>query len=275
MRRGPGEDRTAVGRAAIECRFAFELALRAWPESPNAADGRARCLLLMFEEAIRQRQAVEAAVLLEEMKSPDVAVTARLRALEAELQRERSAAEAARRAVRESDQRTGARARLAAGGTVLSLGLAVSWTTQGLRLPTHRQTVMLMSVVLALLISVVGLLRRRLLSNLYSRRTVGLLVFLTAMYLAHRVVGWVRDVPVPDVLLGELMIAGVIPGAAVVLGYRNLLGGVLISFVGVAAALVWPQHIALIHPLALVGAQIVYLAVGVEQDQGMSDPFRP
>ena len=263
----PGGDRAALVRAGIECRFAFEQALRAWPDNAAARAGRERCLTLLCEDAVAQRRALEAASLLAEIHAPPPALVARLRALEDALRAEREAAEAARRAAADNDPRTGARARVAMGIVALSLGLAVSWFTQGLRLPTHAEMVRLMAVVLALVLAGGAAQRRRLMANAYSRRMTGLVVFQTTLFLAHRALGMARGTAPEEVLLGELVLAGALPGAAAILGFRELLPGALLAFAGAAACASLPGQIALIHPVALLGAQVSYLGVGLQHGQ--------
>lgn len=54
---------------------------------------------------------------------------------------------------------------------------------------------------------------------------------------------------------------------AAILGFRELLPGPLIAFTGVAACAALPGHLALIHPVALLGAQVSYLGVGLQHGQ--------
>ena len=244
----PGGDRAEILRAGIECRFAYEQALRVWPESPTAQSGRQACLKRLCQEAIAGRQAVEAAALLREIRPVDEELGQKLRRL-----------------AHEANTKIGSRARVLMGVGVLSLGLTVSWFSQGLRLPTHREMVWLMSVVLALSVAIVALLRRRLLRNQHSRRMVGMVLTLTGSLLANRLVGAAQGTAVTDVLLGDLLLSTALPTMAIILGHRRLLAGALISLVGMVAALLWQRQIALIYPLAIVGAQLSYLVTEANQ----------
>ena len=155
----------------------------------------------------------------------------------------------------------------ALGFVALSVGLTVSWFTQGLRLPTHAELVRLMAVVLALVLGAVAALRHRVLANTYSRRMTGLIVLQTVVFLAHRVMGAARALPPADILVDELLIAGTFPAVAAVAGYRELAPGAVFSFAGALACVALPQHVALVHPIALLGAQVSYLGVGYQHHQ--------
>ncbi|MBX7082662.1 MAG: serine/threonine protein kinase [Nannocystaceae bacterium] len=72
---------------ASEARIGFQVALRAWPDNPEAAAGLERALELGVEVELRQRNASGAAAVLAEMRSARPDLVARLRALEAELMR--------------------------------------------------------------------------------------------------------------------------------------------------------------------------------------------
>ncbi|MCA9516828.1 MAG: serine/threonine protein kinase [Myxococcales bacterium] len=89
-------------RAFQECRFAFRQALAEWPDNHDARDGLREMLCVAAEHALARRQPERAAELLDELDAPAPELSARLRALEAEV-----AAEAERVAQLQHDANVG------------------------------------------------------------------------------------------------------------------------------------------------------------------------
>ncbi len=97
------DDPAAVRRAFTECRFAFMLALKDWPDNERAREGLMRCLAAMGDVELSLGQLDAAQALLDEMATPDAALQARLDAARSERAIEQEQVASLRRLAREMD----------------------------------------------------------------------------------------------------------------------------------------------------------------------------
>ncbi|MCC6645865.1 MAG: serine/threonine protein kinase [Polyangiaceae bacterium] len=167
---------TSTDRARLydllgECRFGFRAAREAWAENPAVTDGLDRALAEMVEFELLQSNPRAAASLLDEMKAPPAALSARVRALLADRAREEAEAERLQEIGREMDPTRGWRTRSFVAGT-----LGMTWTLLcyfAPRLehdPTHLSS-FVMTLAMAGVVVVVGVWARQTLSQtLVNRR---------------------------------------------------------------------------------------------------------
>jgi serine/threonine-protein kinase len=122
-------DPRVLQRTFNECRFGFEQALRAWPESTRAKEGIERVLLAMIERELDAGHADSAELLLAELDAPPDALRARLVHLQKERARQAASTEALARLARDVDQTVAQRDRsrllvlTALGWLAFTLGL--------------------------------------------------------------------------------------------------------------------------------------------------------
>ncbi|MDF1661635.1 MAG: serine/threonine-protein kinase [Planctomycetota bacterium] len=104
-------DEKALLLIFAECRFAFEQALRIWPENQQAREGLQKCLELMIERELPRRNKGLVATLVAALPEPRAELEAKLQYLEQRLSDEQSNQERLRDLERDHDLRVSGRFR--------------------------------------------------------------------------------------------------------------------------------------------------------------------
>jgi hypothetical protein len=210
----------------------------------------------MIEHELSQRDRDVAAALIAELPDPRPDLEGRLAALDAELAAERERAERLRRMEREHDPSVGARSRLALVAVigVLAAGLGIVVSLLGPERMGHREAVVFMAVVTAVLVPVIVLARRRFLATQVGRVAAGATLVWAVATLGHRLLaahfGW----PVGESLVLEMgQTAGLLAATSITLP-RGFWWSVATSAAAVVAATALPQ---LTLPIYIVTGVIV------------------
>jgi eukaryotic-like serine/threonine-protein kinase len=111
-----------------ECRFAFQQALKEWPENPEARAGLGRALELMADYQLTRGDHRAAAVLISEMREPPEALRQRLDVLRRRTAEEKAQVEHLRHLERALDSRIGHQARSVFAFAVAIIFAAVTLT---------------------------------------------------------------------------------------------------------------------------------------------------
>ncbi len=257
--------------ALVEARFAFTQALRDWPGNTLARDGVRRCLLLLVESEIRRRSPDAAAELARQIDPPEPSLEGRIAALRDAVAESRRFEDAARREVRETDRRVGARlgvfiqtGLMIAMGAVAAIGGWSEWTAGGASLGP--EWIFGWSLGLLLLTSVTLVtFRSQTLANRWGRQMSALLLAAIATCAATSGIVALRGGTGSDAAAQMMTaLAGVMGCGAIALDTRLGWTGIACLLAGLSCAL-WPSS----TPLALGMAGIV--GVGVFLPQSVRD----
>jgi serine/threonine-protein kinase len=255
----PPEDRRAL---LEECLVTLRLALAEWPESPAASaaldDWRRAALSLEIEEG----HLAAARHLLDQIGDAPAELRERVAALEQRLAREQQDADLGRRAAFEGDVRIGARERRLVGAFLTACiavvaTFSIPQSVRGALAP--REILIFVLVPFVPFALFVVLLRRRILGNVYARRTVALLGLLFALIISHRAMAWLADQPSNQTLAAELLLVAGICGMGGLMLARWWFAG---SAAGLAGALlaVWDPALS---GLAFTATALLVALVGV------------
>jgi serine/threonine-protein kinase len=190
------------------CRFAYEHALRDWPESTTAKEGRARALERMTRYALDANDRTTARSLLDAMTPAPAALLERLAVLDREAASTEAEHVRLKALAREHDMSIGARdrtfvLRLGVGAIVAFALTLVTLTALGV-LVLDLQLITLFTVAPLIVCAIVLYRwRDRLLLNRISRQIAFTLVTMVALVWLHRVVGVARGTPIADVASGD------------------------------------------------------------------------
>ncbi|MDF2697386.1 MAG: serine/threonine protein kinase [Labilithrix sp.] len=241
----PPADLAGAYRLGNEARFGFAQALREHAESVVARAGMRRTLEALIELELRQGHPETATALLREIEDAPAELGTRIEALRRRLA-ERSRNEERLRSIRRDlDPSVHARHRIivfSAFGAVLSLFAASSLLLS--KRSTPRPTELLWTSVATLALFVIGhlVLRRRVQTNAFNRRGIGLLHLGIIGTVANRAIGLWLDMPTAGTLALDLVIGALMYAAGAITMLRamwvcvSLLGG------GAIVACLWPRH---------------------------------
>ncbi len=193
-------------RLMTECRFGFMQALRAWKDNAPARAGLGACLEVMIEHEIARQDREGAAALIAELPDPRPDLERRLADLDAELGSRRERDRRLRRMEREHDPSVGARPRVVLMGviTTCALAIAVGAMLYGPRRIGHRELIVMMVVVNAVVVPAIALGRRRLFGTLVGRMAAGATLVWAASTLGHRLLAARFGLPVEESLVFEM-----------------------------------------------------------------------
>jgi serine/threonine-protein kinase len=272
-----GADATEVHGLFHECRFAFEQALRDWPEQPRAHSGRRRALATMGRHALAHGDRTVLASMIAVL-DPTHDEHRELSAGLGELDRKRLADEAERERLRamerENDLRVSARER-AIALRVMAAMLAVGMPSFALLVITGRvqldaSALFLMTLPpLVLAASGLFLFRARLVRNRADRQIVFTLLTLAVCVLVHRVVGAARGAELADVASGDAFVgAAVAAVSALSLRRVYLVPAILLLTAAVVAPFVsrWAF-------VPLVGSVLTSLGVILASPRSLQSPL--
>ncbi len=206
---GPQERAYHLGSHCAEARFGFQEALRAWPENGAAERGLQRSLALLVDAHLLRRDAVGAKAQLKSMSEPPKDLLPKIEELELELAREGSERERLEHLDRELDSHTGFKARLATfllftlSTSAVSIALIV--TGKGATI-NNAESVMAISGLLAALALILFYKRKKLFANAFNKRLVVFVSICMVGMLINRLIGWRLATPIPQVLVGDLLL---------------------------------------------------------------------
>ncbi len=206
---GPQERAFALGTHCAEARFGFEQALKAWPQNQVASAGLHSCFELLVEAQLLRRDLVGAQAQLQAIEHPPEHLAVRVAALATELEHERVEHERLHQLDKELDKSTGVRERVLAFvviccvaiGTCLVL-LISGWGSK----ISNADSVALVCVFLLIAAVVVGLKRKKLLSNAFNRRTVAAVFVAFFAMLLNRLLAWHLAIAIDQVLLNDMIL---------------------------------------------------------------------
>jgi serine/threonine-protein kinase len=229
-----------------ECLVTLRLALAEWPESPAARTALDDWRRIALTVEVDEGNLSTAQHLLEQMDRPPADLGDRVAELERRLTRERQEADRGRRAAFESDAGIGARERrlvgiLLAVAVVLVASLAIPHAARGTL--GAQEILLFLAVPFVPFALLVILLRRRLLGNVYARRTVALLGLLFTLTLVHRTVAWVAGRPADETLVGDLFVVAGVCGAGGIVLARWWFAGLVAGLTGACLG-VWNPALA-------------------------------
>jgi eukaryotic-like serine/threonine-protein kinase len=209
VEQGGAHGYSQIQRRFGETRFAFEAALRVWPESPSALAGHASCLALMIDYELGERHLAAAEALFAMLPRPDDALRTKLAGLRAELELERTRL---RGIERDRDPSVGALGRTRA---YLGMGAATGLMTLALYarrmlLPEQPLSSLRLSLigglVLAIMVGVALLWRRYGDFNLINHRIAQISIATLAISFASRLSGYLSDTAAERTLTNDAFI---------------------------------------------------------------------
>ncbi len=197
-----------VQRVFSEARFAFEEAIKAWPESMMAKAGRDACLRHMLRYELSLAHAENAAALYESLGTEDPSLYAEIEAVRATREAERSRLS---KLERDRDPNEGAAARgkasfaLAAGVIALVAAFSAARVLAPNYAPHNVRLVFVGAVVFLVGVGVIRMWRRNTL-NLINRRISQIIFGTLALSLFNRILGLLRDTGVAEVLTTDALV---------------------------------------------------------------------
>lgn len=246
----PAADPALAGSLQQECRIGFDLALREWPENPEARAGLADLHRTLAAHELSQGNARGARALLASVPGGDAQLEARIEAAEAA---QRAAQEQARKQAereREMDVRVSQRERTILGGFVAALicGVALRGWFFGAANPSvgdkHHGLLRIWSVLAVCVVGSVLVFHRRLRANEIGRIWRSAVLVILALMGLTRFNGLLFRVPIASTGATELtMFAGAV--ALLALGRRNrAIWGAAPFLLGAVGAWIWPERTA-------------------------------
>ncbi len=178
VRPSAADDVLTIHKRFAECRFGFQQALRAWPESPDALAGLSAAIEAMIGFELARRDAAAAALLLSELADPPPELALRLAALRREQEDEGRDVERLRAIAHDVDSRVSSRQR-AIGALGIGFGFsptlfAIAWLVdRGTIALTHGAIALTVGAFGLVLASVILLVRRMAFRNRFNRRLMG------------------------------------------------------------------------------------------------------
>jgi len=208
-------------RAIEECRIAYRLALREWPDNPDALLGVRRCAVAVARIELVRGNAAAARAALSELPDPPPELVAELARLESAVSAEKEEQARLRRLAAEADSTAGgsARALLLIALCVFATGVTLyAVRLQMLGEVGPRELIALPSTIaLASLVTLV-FVRRKVLVNEFSRRLVGWFLVMVFTVVGNRVAGQAvglspaQQFTIDGVVMTALLASGAIYG---------------------------------------------------------------
>jgi serine/threonine-protein kinase len=268
-----GASHTEIHAIFPACRFAYEHALRDWPDSEAALRGRRRVIERMASWAIATRDLGFARSLVTALDPIPPALKDGLAVLE----READAADAERARLRsvehEHDIAVGARerriaVRIAAVGVLLGVTTLAVLYARGLFVPSARSVAVFTVPPMLGIASALVFWRDRLLVNRVSRQIAFTTLMLVCAVMAHRLVAVARDTPLSDVASGDAFIVAVVAGISA-LTLRRLFFVPALLFLVAGSAAPFLEARAFIP---ILGAAVISVLTIVLAPKSLSEP---
>ena len=248
---GPADD------AIDECRLGYQVALREWPDNPDARRGLERCAVATVRLALARRNAPAARAALASIAAPPPDLRGALAALEAAL-----AAEDAERArletiARDVDPRLGARPRVVMLLILLAGSIATAITASRLHSAgqvTPARMVAFPAALAALTLVMVLAFWRRIRVNAFSRRLIAWFCVLIGTGVTMRAVGQGLGVPVATQYLLDAVQLTSMLAVGGVFAFRWMWGCAAFTAAGGLVGALWPEGVHIAFGIANCGA---------------------
>ncbi len=197
-----------------ECRFGYEQALRVEPDTELAREGLQDVLETMAARELDRGAYQAASLIIADFPQPRPAFDRRLAELEEQLESREQEFEDLQKIKHEVDPNVG---RASRSRLVLILGIVWAFVATAVALAvdignvemTHPRSIFHEAAILLLLLVALYIARREVLQNAANRRMMHSLAALFAGGIIFRVVGWMIDIEVLEVLTLELVYFGI------------------------------------------------------------------
>jgi serine/threonine-protein kinase len=254
-------------RVAHEARFAFESALREWPDNHAARAGAAQCSELLAELELRQGHVEAAEELLNELAHPPAALVARVVEMRRESVRRRREETRLRSLDHQIDPRVGAGPStfFVACLAVLYCGLTAAFLGTGaIRHVTPRAAFFVAVGLIACTALLMTSFRRRLFSTAFNAGLMWLLAIAQGAIFVNRGASLLLHTPLETIILHDLFIVGIACAATAVtrLRWMWIEVGVVLAAVALGvshASLILPSFVAATTAIPFVAAFALWM----------------
>jgi serine/threonine-protein kinase len=243
---GAPEDRNAAYRLGTEARFGLVQCLRDDPSFERAARSLRECMATLVDFELRQGHVDAAAALLDELPTPDEALSRRVadaREAAARAQAEQAALHAM---ARDLDPNRGARTRATALAvlTILTTSIvALAFTRTRAEEVTTRLIFDVGAALVVLSAVTAFVIRRTLMASALNRRVGALYLLTVGTILVNRAVGLLTNAEPAAVLERDALTFTVVVGAAAVAVLPRLGAAFVVHLATLALMGVWPEHL--------------------------------
>jgi serine/threonine-protein kinase len=270
---GAPTDLAAAYRLATESRFGFNESLREHPGNPVANAGLRSSVIALVELELRQQHADTAEALLRELDPPDAVLAGRvaaLRALDEAHHREALRLEALDR---DFDPSVQALPRALVVGVFVVLAAVVSAMVLGSAAVVTPWQVAIYGGVFTILTAIATLVfRKRLFTNAYNRRLIGLMLATAVLVVGQRIVNAMHDVAVEQTFASNLWLAATVCVAAAVAVQARLWLAVPPVLIGAVLTPILPARATVIFSVSIV---VSLMLTGLALWSRSAGPNRP
>jgi len=206
---------------ASESRFGFTQSLKEWPENEAAQHGLAATIRAAVELELEQGHLQTAEALLAEIPEVPEELERRMRRARREYARARAEDDRLRAMAHDMDARVSQRERAKGLAALSGAALAVSAFALSQPNPARIKPEGLLTFAVVLFVIILAgviVLRKRLLTNAFNRRGIGITLLASAAIVASRAVGMWMKMPAPLIFAQDLfLLAGITASVAVVM----------------------------------------------------------
>ena len=225
-----------------ECRFGFTQALREWPENAAAQAGLSRCLALMIEHELDQRDLEGARELCAELGEVPPELAARVAALAADVAAAKERESRLARLERERDLSVGGGAQLTVVGALpaFAVGVIIYLLRRGGGELTKRE--LLGPPIAGFIVLLIALLlARRQLGPGLGRKALTALLLAPGATVVHRLLGVILGEPTVPMAVADLVIGSAVAGAIALVAIPRIGWAILPFALGAVAITAHPD----------------------------------
>jgi serine/threonine-protein kinase len=251
-------DLSRAYRLATEARFGFVQSLREHPNHLAASAGLRASILALVELEIRQKHADTAEALLREVDAPDPSLFARLAAVRAEDETRRREAQRLEAIDHDLDPTVEATSRaFLVGSMVVLIGVITAVAITSADGITPLKTVLFGGVFTGSVVLGTIIFWKRLSSNAFNRKLSTMVVGLSVLVEAERIVAYAANVPVPRIFATDLWISAAGVGAAAIALRRSLWVGAVPPMLGAVLATRFPHSAATLFSASMASTFVL------------------
>jgi serine/threonine-protein kinase len=251
-------DLSRAYRLATEARFGFVQSLREHPNHLAASAGLRASILALVELEIRQKHADTAEALLREVDAPDPSLFARLAAVRAEDETRRREAQRLEAIDHDLDPTVEATSRaFLVGSMVVLIGVITAVAITSADGITPLKTVLFGGVFTGSVVLGTIIFWKRLSSNAFNRKLSTMVVGLSVLVEAERIVAYAANVPVPRIFATDLWISAAGVGAAAIALRRSLWVGAVPPMLGAVLATRFPDSAATLFSASMASTFVL------------------
>jgi serine/threonine-protein kinase len=251
-------DLSRAYRLATEARFGFVQSLREHPNHLAASAGLRASILALVELEIRQKHADTAEALLREVDAPDPSLFARLAAVRAEDETRRREAQRLEAIDHDLDPTVEATSRaFLVGSMVVLIGVITAVAITSADGITPLKTVLFGGVFTGSVVLGTIIFWKRLSSNAFNRKLSTMVVGLSVLVEAERIVAYAANVPVPRIFATDLWISAAGVGAAAIALRRSLWVGAVPPMLGAVLATRFPDSAATLFSASMAATFVL------------------